>query len=366
MNESFYSSTYEEARSRFIKSAAVTGASLSSNSLQLESATSDELTIDVAVLGPDGAPTIVVSSGLHGVEGFLGSAIQLAMLDELKTDSGKGIRWVFIHAINPFGFAQIRRFNEDNVDLNRNFLLPDAQYTEAPANYDRMNAFLNPATEPSRFELFYVKAMWYIARYGTAALKQCIVAGQYKYPRGIFYGGSGPSQAMEVVHRNCEHWIGTTQKVLHVDFHSGLGAFGEYQLLLAELAGSEHCRWYEKVFGYDSVEAGDASGIAYKTTGSMGRWLQHRFADRDYRFVTAEFGTYGPARVLAAIRAENRAHHFGSKGSKGYQSAKRELMECFCPADASWRQQVVSAGLEILQQGVSGLSTCDHKANRKT
>ena len=83
--------------------------------------TAGKFTIDVAVLGSDAAPAIVVSSGLHGVEGFLGSAIQLAMLEELKADTAKNIRWVFIHAINPFGFAQIRRFNEDNVDLNRNF-----------------------------------------------------------------------------------------------------------------------------------------------------------------------------------------------------------------------------------------------------
>ena len=27
-----------------------------------------------------------------------------------------------IHALNPFGFAHLRRANEDNVDLNRNFV----------------------------------------------------------------------------------------------------------------------------------------------------------------------------------------------------------------------------------------------------
>ena len=39
----------------------------------------------------------------------------------------------FIHALNPFGFAWLRRVNEDNVDLNRNF-----------------QDFLSPAFPPSQ------------------------------------------------------------------------------------------------------------------------------------------------------------------------------------------------------------------------
>ena len=355
MTESYYSPTYREARRRFIERATAAGATLGKYSLTIENEEADEFTIDVAVLGPDGAPAILASSGLHGVEGFFGSAIQLAMLDELKAGSTQNIRWVFIHAINPFGFSKIRRFNEDNVDLNRNFLLPNFQYTGAPENYGRMNGLLNPTNEPSRYELFRLKALWNITRFGMASLKQCIAAGQYEYPRGIFYGGSRPSRAMELIHENCEQWIGSTQNVLHLDFHSGLGTFGKYKLLLAELADSEQYQWYERVFGHDRVEAWNEA--AYNTTGSMGQWLQHHFADRDYRFVTAEFGTYGPLRVLSAIRAENRAHHFGSVQSQRYRDAKQELMECFCPCDVTWRQQTVTSGLSILRQGISGLTT---------
>ena len=359
MLELFYSSTYEEARSRFIESATVAGATLSKHSLGLENGTADEFAIDVATLGPDDAPTLVVSSGLHGVEGFFGSAIQLAMLDKYDTHIAKDIRWVFIHAINPFGFAKVRRFNEDNVDLNRNFLLPGSQYTGAPADYDQLNSLLNPATKPSRYEPFLLKAIWTIVRYGLRALQKSIAEGQYEYPHGIFYGGSKSSRAMEAIQENCEQWMGASPKVLHVDFHSGLGAFGEYKLMLNELAGSERCQWYRNVFGHNLVEAQDDS--AYRATGTMGRWLQHRFADRDYRFVTAEFGTYGPLRVVTAIRAENRAHQFAAAQSQCYQVAKRELMECFCPADVSWRRKTVAAGLDILKQAVSGL---DEKVSR--
>ena len=354
MNESYYSSTYEEAKRRFIESATAAGGTLNSYPLSIKNVASDEFTIDVAVFGPDGAPTLVVSSGLHGAEGFLGSAIQLAMIDEFEPDTAQNIRWVFIHAINPVGFAQLRRFNEQNVDLNRNFLLPGSQYEGAPAYYGQLNSLLNPISAPSRFEPFRLKALWTIARYGMGALKQCIASGQYDFPKGIFYGGDKPSQAMEVIRTNCEQWIGSARKVIHLDFHSGLGAFGEYKLLLAELAGSEQCQWYERVFGRLSIEA--ANDAAYRATGTFGQWLQHHFADREYRFVTAEFGTYGPIRVLAAIRAENRAHHFAAEQSPVYRNAKQELKECFCPVDIFWRQQAITAGLDIMEQSINDLN----------
>ncbi|KAL7540301.1 hypothetical protein ACHAXR_010016 [Thalassiosira sp. AJA248-18] len=77
---------------------------------------------------------IIHSSGTHGVEGYIGSAVQIRFLHELflaneeqlgsKTaSSGDRVRRVLlIHAINPFGMRHHRRANENNVDLNRNVL----------------------------------------------------------------------------------------------------------------------------------------------------------------------------------------------------------------------------------------------------
>ncbi len=65
----------------------------------------------------------IISSGTHGPEGFSGSACQLALLnDELsRRASERGIALLLIHAVNPFGFSHLKRTNEDNIDLNRNF-----------------------------------------------------------------------------------------------------------------------------------------------------------------------------------------------------------------------------------------------------
>ncbi|MCA9269152.1 MAG: DUF2817 domain-containing protein, partial [Planctomycetales bacterium] len=337
MSEVDFSLTYDEARRSFREAAAAAGASLDVYPIDAQDA--EPLTIDVAAVGPDDASAIVTSSGVHGVEGFLGSAVQHALLRRLReADAPPGVRHVLIHGVNPFGFAQLRRFNEDNVDLNRNFLDDAADYRGAPPAYARLNGFLNPASPPSRLEPFAIQALWHMLRLGRQAMKQAVAGGQYEFPRGIFFGGHGPCKSTRIVFDNCDAWIGRSTRIVHLDFHSGLGRFGEYKLLLAESARAATFPWYVATFGAEHVEPIDAPGAtAYDASGGFGEWMQRRFRDRDYHFAAVEFGTYNVARVLAAIRAENRAQHYTDKDSPRRRQAKAELLECFCPRDPRWR-----------------------------
>ncbi len=350
LNVAYFSTTYAEARRRFTEAATAIDAEVTSYVIDAES--QDELAIDIAVIGAENDRTVVISSGVHGVEGFLGSAVQLALLDRLRQHSAQPrVRYVLIHSVNPFGFSQLRRFNEDNVDLNRNFHSHLADFTGAPDTYAGLNAFLNPPSPPSRFEPFQIKAMWHICRTGLPALKASIAGGQYEYPRGLFFGGSGPCKSTQVVMENCDAWIGPAQRIVHLDFHTGLGAFGTYKLLLTENAGGVRYDWYTDTFGTSCVEPLNVPGAtAYPVSGMFGKWMQNHFRSRDYHFAAAEFGTYGALRVVAALRAENRVHHYGSRNSSLYQSAKNELLECFCPRTPSWRTRVVESGLRIIEQ----------------
>ena len=364
MSASHFSKTYAEAQSRFKDAAAAVGASVTSH--QINAKCQEELAIDVAILGANGAPTVVTSSGVHGVEGFLGSAVQLAFLERLgKTNLEPDIRYVFIHAVNPFGFSRLRRFNEDNVDLNRNFVEDAGDYKGAPEGYANLNEFLNPESPPSRFEPFKLKALWNIWRYGHQKLKQSVAGGQYEFPRGIFFGGNRPCKSARIVSDNCDSWIGTAQKVIHIDIHSGLGPFGTYKLLLNESSDSPGCSWYANTFDANHIEAltkADSDSTAYVASGLFDAWMQHHFRSLDYRTACAEFGTYGVVRVLGAIRSENRAHHYGSAESASYRSSKRELLECFCPQNMSWRTKVVDSGLGIVEQATDALRARTHHA----
>ena len=356
MSADYFSKTYAEARARFRNAALASSANISS--YPVDSDCAEGLVIDVAILGEEGLPTIVISSGVHGVEGFMGSAVQLALLERYCQENLEpGIRYVLIHGVNPFGFRYLRRFDEENIDLNRNFLAPDREHTGAPDGYADLNGFLNPESPPSRFEPFKLKAFWNIWRNGLQKLKQSVAGGQYDFPCGLFYGGRAPSRSSQVISNNCDAWIGDSQSVIHLDFHSGLGAFASCKLLLNVSSNSSDFCWYANAFGSDCIESltteGDAT--AYRASGLFDEWMRNHFVSRDYRFACVEFGTYSAIRVLGAIRAENRAHHYGSEEGASYRSSKRELLECFCPQDTPWREKVVSSGLNIIRQSSDAL-----------
>ncbi len=356
MSHTFFSRTYAEARRRFVDAATKAGAKLTS--YEIDADADEPLSMDVAVFGSDQDAAMVVSSGVHGVEGFFGSAVQLAWLDNVAEHmSDRPIRCVLIHGVNPFGFAELRRFNEDNVDLNRNFLASSDDYAGAPVGYQDLNRFLNPESPPSRWEPFRLKSFWNILRRGLPALKEAVAGGQYEYPRGLFFGGTEGCQSTRIVQRNFQSWIGSSRNTVHIDFHTGLGKFGSYRLLLVEPSDSEYYSWYADAFGSEWIEPlTRPHGTAFAASGVLGEWLRNQLRGRHYRFVAAEFGTYNILRVLGAIRAENRAHFYSESSRSDYRRAKAEILECFCPEDVAWRDRVVRSGLRIIGQGMQALS----------
>ena len=352
----FFSQNYSEARQRFREAAAQQGAVLSHYEVVPDS--EESLCIDVAHLGERTAPqALVVSSGVHGVEGFFGSAVQLAWLEGLAEQSlPAGLQSILIHAINPVGMARLRRFNEDNVDLNRNFHEGSDGYQGAPAGYANLNGLLNPPSPPSPWEPFRLKAIWNILRHGLPALKNAVAGGQYEFPRGLFFGGHTHSASTRIIQAELAGWLGAARHVIHIDLHTGLGPFATYKLLLAEDDSSPRFHWYQQTFGSEHVEPfAAADKTAYATNGSLGSWLLNRFSALDYRFAVAEFGTYDVIRVLASLRAENRAHFYADPDSQISKSARLRLLDTFVPHDTEWREQVVKSALHILAQAELGL-----------
>jgi predicted deacylase len=125
-----FSPDYITARERFRAASSSFGYQHTAYPIDQISPTGEALTIDVSISNsPSPSSVVVISSGLHGVEGFLGSAIQLAFLEKhriITSSLSSDIKVVLIHALNPYGFAWRRRWNEDNIDLNRNFLLSNS------------------------------------------------------------------------------------------------------------------------------------------------------------------------------------------------------------------------------------------------
>src|SRR5206468_336863 len=123
----------------------------------------------------------------------------LAELGRPRWTLPPNVRLVMLHGLNPFGFAWLRRTNEDNIDPNRNFHLAAGDYQGCEPNYRACDRLLNPRRAPRRIEPFAVQVLWAALRFGHAGLKQAIAAGQYEFPLGLFFGGKEPSQTHAIV-----------------------------------------------------------------------------------------------------------------------------------------------------------------------
>jgi hypothetical protein len=384
----FYCADYDSARRQFRDLAAQRGFQQEFYPLDsdhLRGPHGEELTVDVATRGAERPRrTLIVSSGLHGVEGYFGSAVQLAWLDALRTEPPAECRWVLVHGLNPYAFAWQRRWNENNVDLNRNFFRGEAETNDdhfhaSQQVYGEWNRLLNPPHPPRRYEPFRLKvllSLWQqswkarmrlppaerpspvrvgqVLRLGLNELLGSLPVGQYKHPRGLFYGGANEEWSTRLVQKQIADWVGDSETIIHVDIHTGLFRFGDYKLLVEFSPNSQRYEWLSSFVDTERLNS-NCGTTPYLARGTMTGYLQERLADRWYVGVTAEFGTYRPLQMLMALRAENQAHHHWRPGESGYRRVKQQLLDAFCPRSRPWRETTVRQGVSIIDQMVHGL-----------
>jgi len=342
----YFSPDYFTAAERFSATALKSGARLQILPLHAKGPTGQELGIEIAWLGAQTPRRVLLhSSGLHGVEGFAGSAIQLQLLDDvpaLPADTAL----VIVHILNPYGMAWLRRVNENNVDLNRNFP-HNASYAGAPSMYARLDRFLNPQSPPMS-DFYFAKAGYLILRYGLAALKQSVASGQYEFPAGLFFGGTQMEEGPRQYEAFVKQRLALAEKAIVIDVHTGLGKFAEDSLLVD---AEEYIR-IRDVFG-ERVTALRPDEVAYRILGGLGSMISRVLPKAHPVFIGQEFGTYSPVNILHALREENRWHRYG--GGTLDHPTKEKLKETFCPASESWRQAVLRRGRELVEQALREL-----------
>jgi hypothetical protein len=346
----WFAPDYTTARRRFREAVAKHRGRLDSLTLTPKGPTGEELAIDIGWFGsPRPRHAFVHSSGLHGVEGFPGSAIQLCWLEEPLPALPPDAAIVLVHVVNPYGMAWLRRANENNVDLNRNYLARGEEYAGAPVGFAEVDPLLNPSTPPVR-DLFYARMLWMVLRHGIPMLKQAIAAGQYQNPQGLFFGGhrleQGPGELQHYMRTN----LADLSRAVVIDVHTGLGRSGEDQLFIDGDAGRASAReTLRNAFG-ERVRVVDGGGVTYEVRGGQQNLYYDASPAAAVYYVTQEFGTYPPARILDALRAENRWHQYGA-GLVDHWSKVR-LREMFSPRSAQWRHSILGRGKDVMARGL--------------
>jgi len=355
---SSFSSNYQEARRKFLHACEAAGAHVESFENPNLGPDGDGLFSDVGVLGPESArATLVLQSGTHGVEGFAGSGIQVALLrGGFASRLPHGIRAVFIHAINPYGFAHLRRVNEDNVDLNRNFVDHTKPYPRN-ADYERLAAAINPKSLalPAR-TIAIARLLGYASVYGRRGLRKAVTEGQYSHPDGLIFGGNSQTWSNRTFLSIVKRYLSDSEQVAFIDFHTGLGPSGHGELIVNCAKESlEYKRamawWGARVKSTKAEEAASADLF-----GTLKLSLSAALPDTQVTAASLEFGTCGPLHVFLALQAENWLHHYGSAENPKADSIKAALKRAFFPDTDTWNSAIHAQAEDVVYQALEGMS----------
>lgn len=352
-----FSETYAEARTKFCGAAAEAGGALRSwLNPHATGLNGERLYLDTARFGPaDASRMLVLISSTHGVEGHCGSGAQIAWLRTggpagLPKDTGA----LIVHAINPYGFAWTRRVNEDNVDLNRNFVDHDKPYPDN--GYDAVAAALLPAewTDTGRVESKRTLEA-YAQKHGAFALQSAITSGQYSHPDGVFYGGVKPTWSNRTIRAIAREELGRADRVGVIDFHTGLGPFGHGELICAVAPGSKSFErskaWYPEM---TSSEMGTSTSAI--VTGCMTDAFPQELPDAEVTSIAIEYGTYPVPDVLNAVQADNWLHQRGDVASPLGRALKADMKERFFPSGDKWREMVWQRAVQTIGWALTGLA----------
>lgn len=357
-----FSPTYEVARDRFRRAAKqLARLNLSVHSFNRSLPSDPNLSIDFVSLRHVGSPTtkfIIHSSGVHGVEGFSGSAIQLAILEAIRNGSitiPRNTAVFLVHAVNPFGMARLRRANENNVDLNRNGLhhFKDAAM---PKDLELANFLLLPTLPPGYtidHILFWFKSVFLLATRGFTELKRAIVTGQYIYKDGLFYGGSKKQASIKILEDALDEAGAFSNSITWLDVHTGLGPFGFDTMMVddAQTAAKAKLQFPKSIVEAKTSGDVDASSGYDNLQGDFGSYFKTKTTQGSFMYITQEFGTVNGIQAYRSLYLENSAFQL-DKASQPY-TARNYLIPAFNPLSAFWRVSVVERGVEAFRRAIS-------------
>ena len=350
-------STYANARRRFLDAAGRAGANLTSFSHPLTGLEGEELALDVAQLGDDDAPNaLLVVSATHGVEGYAGSALQSWWLDERSAEAAiDRTRIILIHGFNPVGFSWVRRVNEDNVDLNRNFV----DWASPPTNseYGELADLLVPATWSAETQASTTAALMEVAgSIGLDQFQQVISGGQYDHPTGIFHGGSGPVWSNRWMTEHLAQLVAPASRLGVIDLHTGLGEWGHGELISHEQTGDP---------GYDRGTAWwgdvrsmlDGESVSAALTGDWLGAIDDLLPGVEVTSAALEFGTVDVISVLQALRADAWLHAYGDATATEAESIRAQVRAAFADDDPAWLSTIIARFDDVASAALRSLNS---------
>ncbi|UDY37622.1 DUF2817 domain-containing protein [Dermatobacter hominis] len=351
--------SYDECRTRFRHEVARASLEVESFPIEARGPEGQELTIDVTTFGPgDASRALLVMSGVHGVEGFIGSVLQCDLIARTGPgDLPDDVDVVVVHAVNPWGMAWWRRENESNVDLNRNWRRDDGEPRQNDA-YDEIHHLACPDTPTMPdVSVLGVEAAALVERHGEAWVRDAITKGQYRHPDGMHYGGIRTEESNRILEALVEERILGREHLLVLDLHTGHGPTGEITLLSDADPSTEQHRYLTERFPGATVEAtvGNPDATTGTKSGQIANGIRDLMPAGTAVSTSAEIGTAPDMEQLVATYRSRWVHRHGDRSVPEHAEAIWEYRCCFAPDDREWERRAIERGADLLSAGIEAV-----------
>ena len=298
---------------------------------------------------------IVLTTGVHGMEGYIGSVMLDVFFEEIYDGLNKDDTGVLVVAnVNPYGMKYMRRYNENNVDLNRNFIMDWERFDlSSNKDYPKVQSFLEPVGKIGNafwHEVgFYLNLAKEAIFTGADVISDALLTGQYESPQGVYYGGTGDEAStkyLKGVFNDCLE--GEYKNIVHIDIHSGYGP--RYNMVIFNSVYETMTEAETKeAFGYDYVISHDSESF-YATTGDTTdyfyRLAESKNTDKELFSTCFEFGTIGDEFMDTILSLkytvdENRNHWYPTGNNTSAEVVKENYYELFYPTEKEWREKTI-------------------------
>jgi len=293
----------------------------------------------------DNRKLFLITTGEHGIEGYAGNVfLQIFMKEFLYRIKTEEISLLFIHSLNPWGMKNKRRVNENNVDLNRNFLYKSGDLKNE--SYEKMKRYFTKKRPVRNLDTNLIFGIFellpYLIRLGSKGVEEALTKGQYDDNKSVYYGGEKEEKSTKYMKGVYEKSFKEYEFILHLDIHTGAGP--KDKLLIVDSAfDNEDFKTREMQFNYSPITQAKKETF-YSINGDMIDYIYKKYQNTSNFYSTClEYGTYGEGLMgqvssIKALVLENQAWWYGTKDSQVRSKVDKLFREMFFPERMDWRK----------------------------
>jgi hypothetical protein len=328
---------YSSFRNKILSLAPITGLNHQSALHSLSGPSGEQLYTDYFYTPQKKKKVLIHLCGVHGVEGYIGSAIQSQIFSQLKDVQHLPFQTVFVHAVNPYGMAWFHRTNANNVDLNRNGL---KKYDLKNPHYALFKNFLSAGNTRTQI-IEFIKALPAVLQIGIGETVKAVASGQSEFPDSLFFTGQELQPELLSLVKNLQELVGSDSELYVLDVHSGLGKFSQELLITDPDQGQKAVTFFESCFKTKLFNP-SLEKNSYPAHGGMPNLLKQYWPSENVFHVFQEFGTRGLLSVLGALIQQNQ--FIRVKNHKNLEALKEKMLFNFFPDQKSWKEKCIESG----------------------